>query len=644
MTAPHVVTPADLPAPYAGPPLRLAWIGNQRHPWCSEVHFTKSMESLGHSVTFFQEDETDWTKLPAYVEHHGIQAVFWTRTWPQEMSVVAPVLDEFRKLGVVSGSVHLDRWFGLDRAHQVDDQPFFRTDVVFSPDNNPQWAEHGVNHFWLPPGVYGPECESVPPNPRRWPYDVVFVGSHPYPHLEWQKYRSDLLSAFSKAFRGRFGILPRRGVPIRGRDLQELYATVPVVIGDSCLAGESFQYWSDRVPETLGRGGFLIHPVVDGMDEWYAGGPIPGTVADPIPHFGGYRLGEFGMAEAIAQWALRSSDQVAVIRREARATVLARDTYAHRMGTVLAVAEGIHGEYRDAPEGKTYSYDVDVTTGKWSNPVLVNQPGFPVFTKTDPDPSTVDATQLEDAVREYERLTASAFTPTPLRVKLHRWSAVFEPRPGTTDAEVCEEVWGRNDYRVPPEGFRGTVVDIGANCGAFSVLAAKAGSPVVYAVEPEVSNRERLHRHLSLNGAGNVRVWPWAVTDGATETVVMRGTGGGARSVVEDWIEADQQHVPVLTLPMLLSTTGPVEFLKMDIEGGEYLAFAACPVEVLAQIERIALEFHGPGMPHLSHLDDDDKHLERWGALVAKLADAGRVETFGHPMRGGLIWWKRYSA
>jgi Ser/Thr protein kinase RdoA (MazF antagonist) len=50
----------------------------------------------------------------------------------------------------------------------------------------------------------------------------------------------------------------------------------------------------------------------------------------------------------------------------------------------------------------------------------------------------------------------------------------------------------------------------------------------------------------------------------------------------------------------------------------------------------------GPAMPHLSNLDDDGKHLERWGALVAKLADAGRVETFGHPMRGGLIWWSSY--
>lgn len=39
------------------------------------------------------------------------------------------------------------------------------------------------------------------------------------------------------------------------------------MIGDSCFAGspKGAYYWSDRIPETLGRGGFLIHPYVDGL-------------------------------------------------------------------------------------------------------------------------------------------------------------------------------------------------------------------------------------------------------------------------------------------------------------------------------------------------------------------------------------------
>jgi FkbM family methyltransferase len=227
-------------------------------------------------------------------------------------------------------------------------------------------------------------------------------------------------------------------------------------------------------------------------------------------------------------------------------------------------------------------------------------------------------------------------------VHLHRWSAIFHPRPATTDAEVISEVWGTNDYRVPPEGFSGTVVDIGANVGAFSVLAARAGAAKVLAFEPEPANLNRLVHHMDLNRvAHRIVAYREAVT-GQGLPVVTVNTGGGAR--VEPASGPWDDTVQSLTLFALLDGFGPVEFLKCDIEGGEYEAFAACPVEALAGVDRIALEFHGPAMPHLTHLDDDGKHLERWGALVAKLADAGRVETFGHPMRGGLIWWRRYGA
>lgn len=597
--------PADLPAPYAGPPLRIAYVGNFRHPWCTEVAVAGSLESLGHTVLRWQEDECDWSFVPSNAYRLGAQLLLWTRTWPAEMTIVEPMLKELAAEGIPTVSYHLDRWFGLDRAHQVDDQPFFRTSLVVSPDDSPLWAEHGVNHFWLPPGVFGPECEPVPPNPRRWPYDVVFVGSHPYPHPEWAKYRSDLLSAFSKAFRGRFGILPRRGTPIRGRDLQELYATVPVVLGDSCLAGQSFGYVSDRCPESIGRGAFLIHPYVRGMvedhpDAWYQHGK----------DIAGYSLGNFGEAVDIARAALVIDEDRRRIAAHGRATVLARDTYAHRMGTVLAVAEGIHGGYRDvAPKGATAG-------------LLSGFAGLVDHHKRHVGPPPID----------YPALAQRS-------VHLHDWSAIFHPRPGTTDAEVISEVWGTNDYRVPSEGFKGRVLDIGSNVGAFAVLAATAGAEAVYAVEPDPDNRTRLVHHLTVNGvADRVRVLGCAVSGRADGRGRMVGTGGGARWEFEEGPEG----VPCTTLEYLIDQLGPFEFVKVDCEGCCYSVFEACPVESLKGIDRIALEFHGPAMPHLTHLDDDGKHLERWGALVAKLADAGRVETFGHPMRGGLIYWRRY--
>lgn len=598
------MTPQELPSPYAGPPLRIAYVGNYRHSFCTEVHVAASLESLGHTVHLMQEDIMQWGKLPAQCEALGAQAVFWTRTWPQEMAVVEPVLKELAAEGIPTVSYHLDRWHGLNREHQVRDQPFFHTSLLISPNDDPRWADDGVNHFWLPPGVYGPECEPVPPNPRRWPIDVVFVGSHPYPHPEWAKYRGDLLATFQKAFRGRFGILPRRGVPVRGKDLQELYATVPVVLGDSCLAGETYGYWSDRVPETLGRGGYLIHPVIG---EWY------GDTVD----YAGYGLGHFDDAVALARDALEDPEYARKVADHGRATVLARDTYAHRMATVLAVAEGIYGGYREALPVSQPSR-------------TVRQPEAALLAVAPPATSQ----RRVQLGRMRDRFELRADVPSSM-------SARFDLRADVpTDGEVLDEVWVRNDYRVS-QRFSGTVVDIGANIGAFSVLAALNGAKRVVAFEPEAGNYERLQHNVQVNHVREV-VEPERMAVGAG-SVVMVGIGGGSRSarLIGEHPTGDDV-VPGIELEEILRMLGPVEFLKIDAEGAEYPILQDCPVEALAGVERMAIEFHGPRMPHLSHLDADDLHLRQWGAMVAKLADAGRVEIFGHPMRGGLIHWQRF--
>ncbi len=53
---------------------------------------------------------------------------------------------------------------------------------------------------------------------------------------------------------------------IRGLPLNELYSQTKIVVGDSVY---SPHYWSNRVVETLGRGGFLIHREVEGLKEVY---------------------------------------------------------------------------------------------------------------------------------------------------------------------------------------------------------------------------------------------------------------------------------------------------------------------------------------------------------------------------------------
>lgn len=321
-------------APHVSPGQCVVYVGNFTRPWCTEVHVAATLEQLGHRVVRLQENEVDWDRLPAIVAEAAADLWLWTRTWPVPHDACLAAIAEIRAAGVPSVFYHLDRWWGLERESQIHTEPFFRLDLVISPDDQTEkWAAAGVNHLWMPPAVYAAECGPVAANPRRWPYDVVYVGSYPYPHRSWAAYRHELVSRLRRCYGRRFGLLPRRGQAIRGRDLQELYATAKVVVGDSCLVGEPRRYISDRVPETVGRGGLLIHPAVAGVTD--------GTLYTDREHLVTYPLGDFDEMLRLVDHYLKHDTERETIRAAGRAHVAAHHTYAHRMGAVLAAVPAL---------------------------------------------------------------------------------------------------------------------------------------------------------------------------------------------------------------------------------------------------------------------------------------------------------------
>lgn len=545
---------------------------NFRRPWCTEVHVASSLRSMGHTVLELQEDRLDWDQLPdlAALAH----LVLWTRTWEVDKVAAVRALERLRDARIPSVSYHLDRWWGLDREYQVESEPFFRTDLVVSPDgaNDHRWAEAGVNHLFLPPGVFAAECEPVAPNSRRFPEDVVFVGSHPYPHAEWRPVRSAVIDAFKDRFGRRFRVYPTaRGRPIRGADLQEVYATAKVVLGDSCLAGGATHYWSDRIPETLGRGGLLIHPKVEGMDGWYTDG------VDLLT----YPQAEPSRAVELAERMLDDPAEADRISRHGRETVLDRDTYAHRMQSVIDHVEATIGLGRGP------------LAGAGTRPVSVR------------------------------------WKPQPKRV-----SASFVLAQRDPDNVAVWEVWQDDTYQLDQRTIAGrNVVDIGCNIGAFAVLAAKLGAQSVDAYEPmpnvmdvavENVTRNRVADQVVLHGA--------AVGDATGDTTMADVPAGGAH------VGNGEEIVPMVSINDVLTVHDEVGFLKIDCEGGEFDIVEAVDPELLQRVAHIAMEFHGPGMPHLTHLEGGPQ----WGRMVAKLAEYGRIRSVGHPSRGGLLWWDRY--
>jgi FkbM family methyltransferase len=229
---------------------------------------------------------------------------------------------------------------------------------------------------------------------------------------------------------------------------------------------------------------------------------------------------------------------------------------------------------------------------------------------------------------------------------------MFDPRGNDVaglDFVVVVEVWQRNDYLVSVEhGFQGgTVLDVGANVGAFTVLAAKAGAGRVVAVEPEPENFSRLRHHVQLNRVGpKVELVNAAVTTERDAVVDVIGWGGGAHvdrdahrvdPEVLGKLRTSKSKVSTIRLDDLIEENAPIEMMKMDIEGGEFPIFEDLDVDVLRNVGRISMEWHGPASPHLSYLRGDE-----FGGLVMKLADAGTLSTVGHPRSGGLLHWHRY--
>lgn len=271
--------------------MKIAYVGNFSQPHCTEVHLAATLRDLGHEVISIQEDKHTSDQLANVLTQIEFELFLFTRTWGK--TVTLGHLEQLRERKIPSASYHLDLYIGLKREEGLDDDPFWRTDFVFTPDGDPKSAEvfkaKGINHFYMKPGVYKPECYMAnehkfdPGDPTKTIVDlgndVVFVGTggtpdHPrqYGHPEWP-YRGQLIQWLKDTYGKRFSKYGDPDLTVRNAQLNQLYANSKVVVGDSlCLNFSKPFYWSDRAYETMGRGGFLIHPFITGMDEEFKDG------------------------------------------------------------------------------------------------------------------------------------------------------------------------------------------------------------------------------------------------------------------------------------------------------------------------------------------------------------------------------------
>jgi hypothetical protein len=298
----------------------LAWglrrAGVEVEPWQQEEASTRSTRDARNVAEFVGAD------LVLYTRTHNPTALGhgWTDVWA-----------DLEARGVRTASFHLDLFWGLAREHLIADRdPLFTTGLVVTADggSDERWAAAGIEHAWLPPAFDSRPCSTVGKPSDLYAGRVVFLGSGARYHSEWP-HRQEMLRYLRRRYGSRFlHIGPDGDLPsLRGCDLADLYASEPVFVGDHCFAGRRSRYWSDRLPETLGRGGLLAYTYTSGMPEhWLA----PGDDFAPWQAEDWYSLaGAIEFLDGLGQ------DEAAAMRARARQVVAVHHTYEVRARQLL---------------------------------------------------------------------------------------------------------------------------------------------------------------------------------------------------------------------------------------------------------------------------------------------------------------------
>jgi len=314
-----------------GETLRIAFLGNFL-PEDSTENMVKwaLTQGLGVEVEPLQESEVNLVTLEEAADWNDV--FLWVRT-PNYLQVTDGHMKDFlqrlRERKIPSISLHLDKFWGIrEREEQIGNDAFWKSEFVFTADGSSQekFKQRGVNHYWMQPAVSEVYCH--PGVPRdEFKCDVGFVGAQHY-HQEYP-FRPQMVNFLKENFGDRF----KHIFTLRGHGLNDFYASCKVVVGDCIFAGTPY-YWSDRLPETCGRYGFLLHPEILGLDKG-----VPTYVPQSLD----------SLLYKIDLWLTYEKERQLVRKYCTNRTIL-HDTWTVRMGEILH--EVLQKELREGEHGR----------------------------------------------------------------------------------------------------------------------------------------------------------------------------------------------------------------------------------------------------------------------------------------------------
>ncbi len=207
--------------------------------------------------------------------------------------------------------------------------------------------------------------------------------------------------------------------------------------------------------------------------------------------------------------------------------------------------------------------------------------------------------------------------------KLENFEPLFEYEGGTMEVAdkfgwataIFHEIFNLRDYYLNREkkiNEGDIVVDLGGNIGVFNRWAYNQGAARVISFEPD----KRYFKLLSLNADPRSLIFNAAVSNQMGELELHESAHLGGSNLFGTQENAKKYKVKTYTLNYLFESglIEKIDFLKVDIEGAEHLAFAGISDENLQKVKTIAMEYHH------SHFNYDEQLRDKF---ISKMNNLG---------------------
>jgi FkbM family methyltransferase len=186
-----------------------------------------------------------------------------------------------------------------------------------------------------------------------------------------------------------------------------------------------------------------------------------------------------------------------------------------------------------------------------------------------------------------------------------------------SDMAVGTHIYGKKSYEFHvTEQMKKTLapgmffLDIGANIGYFSVLAAhlvgKEGK--VFCFEPFEYNVKLLYLNARVNGFENIEIYPFAVADRRMLVAYDNVASNGAISEIDEDIDSVMKTTLVYSVNLddVLENIERMDVIKIDVEGAEHMALAGGKNLLRKHRPTIFSEFSPPALETVSKVSAED--------------------------------------